>query len=48
MSLQCLWLYDYLLTLGDEVRYPPSLSKEILDTDRREGKLCLVWEEILG
>ena len=48
MSLQCLWLYDYFLTLGDEVWYLPSLSKETSDADRRKGKLCLVWEEILG
>lgn len=48
ISLQCIWVYDYLLTLEDEVQYPSSLPKEKSDTDRRTGKLCLVWAEILG
>ena len=48
VSLQCLWIYDYLLTFGDEVRCPPLLPKGTSDADRRAGKLCLVWAEIMG
>ena len=46
-SVQCLWIYDYLLTFGDEVRCSLFVSNDVLVSDCRKGDLCLVWEKIL-
>jgi hypothetical protein len=40
-------MYDYLLTLGDEV-LPCGFSIEMSGFDRPADTLRLVWEEVLG
>ena len=46
-SVQCLWIYDYLLTFGDEVWCSWFLSIDVLVSNCYKGGLCLVWGEIL-
>ena len=47
VSAHCLWVYDYLLTLGDEVRYPPIFDR-MSRSDRPVDKVRLAWEEKFG
>ena len=42
-----MWVYDYLLTLGDEVRHVCFLAG-VRGTDRCADKVRLVWKKILG
>jgi len=44
--MYCLWVYDYLLTLGDEVWYLRS-SAEVSGSDRWTGRIRLDWEKIV-
>ena len=46
-SMHCLWMYDYLLTVGDEVQYPCISFNQVSDSDRCVDKVRLVRKEIL-
>jgi hypothetical protein len=46
-AIQSLWIYDYLLTLGDEVPCV-SLAIETPNFDRLTDTLRLVREEVMG
>lgn len=47
-SVQGLWIYNYIITLGDEVYWVFFYPIEAPDFDRSTDKICLVWEEVLG
>jgi hypothetical protein len=46
LGMYFMWMYDYFLTLGDEVRCGSLLSIAVLSSDRFAGDLCLVRNEI--
>ena len=45
--MYCMWIYDYFLTLGDEVRRLAPLI-ELLGSNLSVGDVRLVREKILG
>lgn len=47
VSMYWMWIYDYFLTLGDEVRRPCVLSTEVPGSDRCTDRIRLAWKEIL-
>jgi len=50
-SVQCLWIYDYLLTLGDEIKYAWSGRRSwvfaLFIANRYAPVLNLVWSSVL-